>query len=263
MTPVAQAFMRRFTLPMRKRVPVHDSSNMIGRKLFEDFLCFDLRAVHQIIRDLTQGFDPENTDAGAAERQISALGKLVFLPAPRTWIEHGGNEATYLVQTGEDWATEYAVQHRFEDPRDPTSAGAPDEWLLFQVGRLNLKTGRMCNWDSDYELECACYTHSALAIINSPRVISRLTRPPHRGLHRDLNRLYGGKFPLRAWTEIVLKVKDPGIESATGGYMTGARALHFVRKHIRIRLGQLEYVSAHWRGDPSVGIRQSRYRVVS
>ena len=111
----------------------------------------------------------------------------------------------------------------------------------------------------------AIYAQLAMILINSPHIIGRRKHMPHAGLERQLTRgLAGGKFPLHAWTEINLQVAKP-VEIDDGepheAHLTGRRALHFVRKHIRIRLGQLEYVSAHWRGDPSIGIKRSRYTV--
>lgn len=45
---------------------------------------------------------------------------------------------------------------------------------------------------------------------------------------------------------------------------TGAeRMLHFVRAHWRFRLGQLEMVRPHWRGNPELGIKKPNYEVVS
>ncbi|QPF81665.1 hypothetical protein IC762_17725 [Bradyrhizobium genosp. L] len=104
-----------------------------------------------------------------------------------------------------------------------------------------------------------------LAMINTPRIIGRCQHMPHAGLARDLRKRFGaGRFPLRAWTEIQLKVTPPEQgEGEAEAHLTGARALHFCRAHLRVRLGRLELVSSHWRGDPALGIKQSKYRLVS
>jgi hypothetical protein len=75
--------------------------------------------------------------------------------------------------------------------------------------------------------------------------------------------LIAGRYPLGAWNEILLHVTPPQEADDTEheAHLTGSRALHFVRCHLRIRLGQLELVSAHWRGDAGLGIRRSRYRL--
>jgi hypothetical protein len=109
-------------------------------------------------------------------------------------------------------------------------------------------------------------TVSLLALINSPRIIGRQQHMPSRVLEQKLTRGFGvGKFPLHAWTEIKLEVAKP-IEIDDGepheAHLTGRRALHFVRKHLRLWNGELIYVTSHWRGDPALGIKQSRYRVV-
>jgi hypothetical protein len=69
-----------------------------------------------------------------------------------------------------------------------------------------------------------------------------------------------GRFPLRAWTEIKLEVTPPKYDGTEHEAMlTGGKALHFCRAHLRIRLGRVELVSAHWRGDPSLGLKRTRY----
>lgn len=110
--------------------------------------------------------------------------------------------------------------------------------------------------------------YAILAIINSPRIVGRRTHRPHAGLQRALRRARGlgvGKFPLRGWTEIILEITPPQVDVSGRVHetrLTGRRALHFVRQHLRIRNGGLELVSAHWRGDAALGIKRSRYKVV-
>ena len=108
--------------------------------------------------------------------------------------------------------------------------------------------------------------YSLLACINTPKVIGRRQRMPNAKLESRLMKQAGitGKYPLRAWTEIILEVGPPR-EDKNGiveGRLTGTRALHFVRRFLRIRNGKLEMVSPHWRGDAAVGIKRSRYKAV-
>lgn len=107
-----------------------------------------------------------------------------------------------------------------------------------------------------------------LAFINTPKIIGRRQHMPHRGLEKRLTAALKpvGKFPLHAWTEILLQIaspKDVSAEPSIEAHLTGERALHFCRANIRVRLGQLEIVRAHWRGDASLGIKQSRYKVAA
>lgn len=107
---------------------------------------------------------------------------------------------------------------------------------------------------------------AALAMINTPRIIGRRQYMPHAGLQRRLAAAKGmvGKFPLHAWTEIKLEVRPPeeAGDAEHQTYLTGEKALHFCRAHLRVRLGKLEYVRSHWRGNPALGIKQSRYTLV-
>jgi hypothetical protein len=106
---------------------------------------------------------------------------------------------------------------------------------------------------------------AALALINTPRIIGRRQHMPHQGMQRKIaaGKKMVGKFPLKAWTEIKLEVMPPVIDGGQHeARLTGGKALHFCRAHLRIRMGHLERVSAHWRGDPSLGIKQTRYSVI-
>jgi hypothetical protein len=103
--------------------------------------------------------------------------------------------------------------------------------------------------------------YAYLVMINSPRVIGRRQHPPHKVLQKGFA---GGHFPLHAWTEIKLEVTKPTLIDDGEPHqarLTGLRALHFCRAHVRIKNGKLEYVTAHWRGDASIGIKRSRYAV--
>lgn len=106
-----------------------------------------------------------------------------------------------------------------------------------------------------------------LAMINSPQVIGRKAHMNHSGFQKKLADAKGlvGKYPLQAWTELLLEVKPPKDESGLPEretMLTGERALHFVRAHLRIVNGKLGRVSAHWRGNAALGIKRTRYSVV-
>lgn len=107
--------------------------------------------------------------------------------------------------------------------------------------------------------------YAFLGMINAPRVFQRTIHSPHLGLQRRLlaAKSLVGKYPLGAWTEILLKIPAPASigGSLDQGFMTGERALHWCRAHLRYRLGQWEIVTDHWRGNPAMGIKRSRYRV--
>jgi hypothetical protein len=101
----------------------------------------------------------------------------------------------------------------------------------------------------------------ALAIINNPRIFDRTTHAPHRGTQKALqrNRIYAN-CDMPRWTEIKLSVRASSGEGSKTEKLTGKKAQHFVRSHLRIRLGKLEIVSAHLRGDPTLGSLKAVYK---
>jgi hypothetical protein len=110
------------------------------------------------------------------------------------------------------------------------------------------------------------WAYAALALINAPRVIGRKQHMPHERIEREQLKQLGlvGKFPLRAWTEIVLTVAPADNrtgEPSTEAHLTGEKCLHYCRTHLRVRLGTLEYVEGHWRGNPALGMKRNRYRL--
>jgi hypothetical protein len=227
-------------------------------------------------------FELRHVCKGLAEPQIDSMfSTYAFLPAPKTWIEwrHGSGNRIGMLLEEMDW-----------HPR-PSSwgDGKPARCTVFFAefaqhagyisgssqdlydGQPGNTTGRFLpDWlQGSYTVNLfpalLSYCHFALVLINSPRIVGRHQHLPNAGLERRLARGFaGGSFPLHAWTEIKLQVsKPPEIDDGEPheAHLTGRRALHFCRKHIRIKNGRLEYVSAHWRGDPSIGIKQSRYVV--
>lgn len=161
------------------------------------------------------------------------------------WVNHQG------LETQDDWNNTIANTHKYMSLyNDKAHTTASSAVIVKDSEGTELYNN-------------AALIYAALAVINSPRIIGRLQHMPNRGLERRLTRSLGaGKFPLHAWTEITLHVTppkdmmdDPSIEA----HYTGQRALHFCRAHLRVRLGRLEIVRSHWRGDPALGIKQSRY----
>lgn len=202
----------------------------------------------------------------------------LFLPSPKTWLEwrNDGRSAGDAGRYGtllEEWT---------HDDRSGERRITINE-CMFVDGELGVNTENTAiTTDSDglthyifsskgSEEDQGILVHNArtycafLSLINTPRIIGRRDHMPHAGLQRKLARSYGmvGKFPLHAWTEIKLEVatiRDDGRERVT--HLSGGKALHFCRAHLRLRLGKVEIVSSHWRGDPSLGIKQTRYSVI-
>lgn len=108
----------------------------------------------------------------------------------------------------------------------------------------------------------AWHLYSVLSLINSPRIVGRSDRKASSGLQKFLGRKSGAPFQLLPWHEIFLDITPPPeAEMESGTRLTGPRALHFCRQHIRIKRGRLEMVRAHYRGNAEVGIAQTRYKI--
>jgi hypothetical protein len=106
--------------------------------------------------------------------------------------------------------------------------------------------------------------YATLSLINSPRIVRRSDHKASSGLQKFLNRKGDGQYNLLPWHEVFLDITPPpeAVEVSDGvSRLTGPRALHFCRQHIRIKRGKLEMVRAHYRGSADVGIAQTQYRV--
>lgn len=253
MTPTFHAVLKETLKPVRDRLLLDPHG--LSREL-TSFHFFDAASVMELARDLGNRFTLSNP-----------VGRLAFLPAARTaidlgafeWgrlgallIEHDGNAVAHMVTIEKNG-------QRTISPRAFVFGLAENASNTFRVGdsseALGQAAGRMVP-----------LIYGILALINTPRIIGRRQHMPHAGLQRQLAASRGmvGKFPLRAWTEIVLEVHPPVIagEQVHEARLTGGKCLHFCRAHLRIRNGSLEYVSPHWRGDPALGIKQTRYSVI-
>lgn len=99
---------------------------------------------------------------------------------------------------------------------------------------------------------------AACALIGTPR-LTDLTRHDQSRVNKA--RLAHGRPALLSYEEATLnlddttRIKHPHI---TGG---DGVALHHVRSHLRLKLGRVELVRPHWRGDPERGIILRRHRV--
>jgi hypothetical protein len=190
------------------------------------------------------------------ERVTGTVTQLCFLPAPKTWIEFKDPRLRMGFFLADVAPNRVSVLCFHDNNPEPFFAG------YLHTDTASVETPPDCDPQYGKAIQTACLF---LMLINTPKIIGRQQHMPSRVLERKLTKGFGvGKFPLHAWTEIQLHVAKP-IEIDDGqpheAHLTGQRALHFVRKHIRVRRGQLEYVSAHWRGDPAIGIKRTRYTV--
>jgi hypothetical protein len=256
MTPLAAYLMKQVLARPKHREGVWRDPKIIGdlRFALNDIHCFEITACGPMLVELMSVY--KRPDASAA-----LFDRLGFLPAPNTWLEWKdtyGNRVAILIRQVPDI-----------DGIDRADMTCYCAGGLVRGGSISPSSGRIYvapeYRDRRDIRKLVSFAVFVLPLINSPRIIGRRQHMPNAGLERRLTRGLGvGKFPLHAWTEILLQVSKP-IDIDDGeeheAHLTGRRALHFCRKHIRIRRGQLEYVTAHWRGDPALGIKQSRYTV--
>lgn len=243
MTPLAQRIVRELTLPTKARTYL---APPMFAEMVRDAHHFECSEIFEASKEFVQ--------TGPA---MTAALRSAFLPAPRTWIEFRGD-------AGERCG---AILGDVEDPKLGRGIWiiAANEISALDVGLLQGERFLPAS-SVDADLIVSPFV-ALLAMINTPRVFGRRQHMPHAGLQRRLAAAQGmtGKFPLRAWTEIKLEVRLPRDESESGEHiavLTGRKCLHFCRAHLRVQNGQIVFVSSCWRGDPSLGIKRSRYSLI-
>lgn len=257
MTPLAHAIVSDSTLPIAKR---RHGEAMQRLRLLDDVHFFDVSAVYEAACDLSISMMKTGMPPG----------RLAFLPAPRTWIEwtEGAGRCGALLeaQEGDPAASVTWAVTLFEDRR--VRVAADRGWLTLgkQAGLNGIAFAdeRQDQWK---RAVADARIYALLAMINTPRVIGRTTHQPHAGLQRKIAaaRSMPGKYPLHAWHELKLEVQPPRDESGhepRQTILTGGKALHFVRAYVRLQRGRIVVVSSHWKGDPALGIKRTRYRVM-
>jgi hypothetical protein len=248
MTPLAQHIVKQMFVPEARR-EFKDAAGVLPKMADAHF--FECSAVKEMAEDLGR-------DALGRGASVAAS---AFLPAPVTWLEfaEAGVGRFAILLEGPRCAERFmmtAVGHRGSGHLGFLTGF--DSALSAEAVALPLNSEDPRRW-------CA-FMYGLLAIINTPRVIGRKQHMPHRGLERRLlkARPTAGMFPLRGWTELKLEAFAQQRDESGKvheAHLTGERCRHFCRAHLRIRLGKLEVVSAHWRGDAALGIKQTRYLV--
>jgi hypothetical protein len=264
MTPLAYRIAKQRWTPRKHREPFDDEGGLVDR--MDDIHCFEVSEVFDLIDDLGSKWHASMITDGRYNHFCPVDRRLAFLPAPKTWIEwRGGPDDQKGYRFGallEDEVTNEIGLATFADgtPGYMRSFKHQSPFALRLLDAdIQLRTHPDSPMTRSWQITFLLRLYATLAMINSPKVIGRRQIMPHRTLVKNWS---VGKFPLHAWTEIKLLVnKPPEIDDGAPheAWLTGRRALHFCRAHVRMRLGVLEYVRSHWRGDPAIGIKRSRY----
>lgn len=272
MTPLALAIAKEALLPPRKRT-FRDGCALLEQ--MGDIHCFEVSAISGLAADLharmVEGVEVDADGFGLVDDVPAFAGMAEttsFLPAPRTWIEwrvESGFRRGFLLVDEGGWARVYQADGM------PTGAVSKDHTVKMGLGAKSGDAGALevpsdlARQDQIEWSTKAIRLNVLLALINTPRVVGRQEHAPHAGFERKLSTHKGAAFRLHPWNEIKLEVLRPpaaGEVGSAGESLTGQKALHFCRAHLRLRRGRVEIVSAHWRGDAALGVQRSRYRAV-
>ena len=249
MPPLALMIYRELCKPVaQRRLPVDDG----WRAAFDEAHYFCVNGIKPLAHEMYEvGYE---NSSGVAKR-------WGWLPFPTVWLEWV------------DGKSRVAILIRASKQGDPFSV-LGQLWLVGNAdGGFNVKRHDYVNcgcvlelpkgvdhsmWEAEKYLTAVI--RSSFQYINKPQNVGLTVRQPHAGLARKLAKAHGmvGKFPLRAWTEVRLdgRTRDHGGKVIEGGHSL-RRCQHWVRTHIRPSTGAL--IMAHVRGDPSLGMKRSRY----
>lgn len=266
MTPLAAYLAKQLVARQKHRDRVWRDDRAIAdlRQRLDGVHFFEVTGCLSILEELAHSV----IASGNPDRTSPLFEDYTFLPAPKTWIEwrhYSGNRVAFgLTEVNENIArVELFWREGMAEIGMASTKG--DETVSRKDAIDNLPDFLLDKGRKDIDAGLLALAQNFLILINSPRIIGRRQHMPNAGLERRLTRGLGvGRFPLQAWTEVILEIHKP-VDVDDGepheAHLTGRRALHFVRKHVRIKDGRLEYVTSHWRGDPALGIKQSRYIV--
>jgi hypothetical protein len=199
------------------------------------------------------------------EGKLRHMASHLFLPARRTWIEwtddsghfSGGRQAILLIGTlilENSAPPPYPIDSpahiksgwifRFCRPVLPPAFGSVGEMVPFDLVRGDLGNSKTALW-----------AWGAISLINAPHITEH---HPHEIGRQGQAR---PRKPHLSYVDVVLTPDAGEVVRGRGVTETGARSLHHVRAHLRLKGGRVEIVRPHWRGQAKNGIRLSRHVV--
>lgn len=258
-TPLARQVINQLMLKPEQRT-MYDPARVMKR--MDDIHCFE---VTEVINEVEVIIEKSGIKGAVAMAEATC-----FLPAQKTWIEWSvemGRIGVLLEETENKTLANVTLVVMNKDG----VTSLPEKFAIplvgsDMIGTVNVEKGMSAD-KSETCGKIAVSLVGILAFINTPKIIGQRQHMPHRGLEKKLlkDRKNIGIFPLHAWKEILLRItppKDMSGKDSKEAHLTGQKALHFCRAHLRIMYGKLVVVRGHWRGDASLGIEQRKYKLV-
>lgn len=208
-----------------------------------------------------------------SQRSVNAALDHIFLPAETCWIEWRGAGAGYangtrhgllLIGHGEGKAKLSVGRGLYVvDPGTGVPAHLP---VVFDLHDFIMKPAVVVP-GFEIEAEHIAQTRSAgrflvcvLALINTPRVSRLIPHPIDKKL--NLARVKRGKIPLLSWSDVTIRPDVGWVPQAVHEEgATGEKRRHHVRTFMRLKMGKVEIVKPHWRGNRDKGYVLHRHVV--
>lgn len=248
MTPLLWRIIKEYARPLRDRV--------VSAEVLEE-LRTPLVGVHSY--EITAIWD---SCARIVHQGYSPNGIFTFAPGDKVWLEalvhdkHTQGRIAFLIAGASVWrltCTDIEGKSNLEKQDslfEPQMSGI-SAYAEKQASPINSDTG------GPSTVSHFRFIRAAFSIINRPQHIGLRVHQPHKGRLKQLN---GTGFPLRVWHEVVVgrPTRDHQGQQIDS-LVSGKKPFHHVRAHYKPSLGVV--IPEHWRGDPSIGIKRTRYRV--
>lgn len=214
------------------------------------------------------------TDRDAIERSAPHM----FLPAKTTWIDFSASRPDGGIDGGRHGvllASADGSLHRGQGMvivhlrRPPTPQTVWDEQGGYMQVGFTFDLRRNAFWSAVHMHQALFFsaaggsldllsraTWSAIALINTPRIADVRDA--------DLSQVNNARMKRKQPPILQHKIVTIAIDRGTHGdgfqkTETGGRPLHHVRAFLRMRLGKVQLVRPHWRGNPRFGVVVHRY----
>ncbi len=248
MTPLAQKYFGQ--LLMKRADRAEDPYGKL--RMPQDLHCFECSAIAPSINECLLGIPLQSV--------LDVPGPH-FLPAPSTWIDFIQDGKRYALWISEDhdgsWILDWV---NYDEIVIPVAVLTPPNALKPEWDIRVSPDGVTPQFGKNKKIFIIGFTLTIIDVLNTPNLVTKQPHAPHSGFQKRM--LGKGSWPLLAWHEVTVNPESVRKVKGDDGSTHFRKALHFVRKHIRrLPNGGTTLVTSHWRGDPQIGIMQTRYRI--